>query len=129
MDDILKVAAVAVTASLCACVVGKQVKELGLVLALAAGVLILGSAFQTAGAVRTFLEDLANTAGLAPAILAPVLKTVGISVVTRVSAALCRDAGEGGIAAFVETAGAILALYVSLPPLQGVLDALTEQMI
>ncbi len=126
MEDILKVAALAVTASLCAVVVGRQVKELGLVLALAAGVLILGGVFQAAGAVRDFLKELAQLAGLAPAVLSPVLKTVGIAVVARLSAELCRDAGEGGIAAFVETAGAVLALYVSLPLLQAVLDALTQ---
>ena len=71
------------------------------------------------------MDTLADTAGLSPAVLAPVVKTVGIAVLTRVSAELCRDAKEGGIAAFVETAGAAAALLVSLPLLKTVLSMVT----
>ena len=41
MEDILKVAAVAIVAAICAVVVKKNVQELRMVLALAAGLLIL----------------------------------------------------------------------------------------
>ena len=73
---------------------------------------------------RVLLEELSALAGLSPAVLSPVVKTVGISILTRISAELCRDAGEGGIASFVETAGAALALCVSVPLLRAVLNAL-----
>ena len=53
------------------------------------------------------------------------LKTVGISILTRISSELCRDAGDGGLAAFVEMAGAALALLVTAPLLQAVLDTLS----
>ena len=55
---------------------------------------------------------------------APVLKTVGISILARVTAELCRDAGESGIAAFVETAAAGLALCAAVPLLRAVLTSL-----
>lgn len=125
MEDILKVAAVAIVAAICAVVVKKNVQELGMVLALAAGVIILTFALGAIGSVRQTLESLAETAGLEPAILAPVVKTVGVAIVTRVSAEICRDAKEGGIAAFVETAGAATALFVALPLVRGVLDTVT----
>ncbi|NCE64299.1 stage III sporulation protein AD [Pseudoflavonifractor sp. 524-17] len=126
MIDILKVAALGITAALCAVVVKKQARELGLVLALAAGALILGGALRSVEQVRSFLDTLADMAQISPAVLAPVLKTVGISIITRITAELCRDAGEGGIAAFVETAGAALALCVSVPLLQAVLSTLNS---
>ena len=50
---------------------------------------------------------------------------MGIAVLTRISAEVCRDAGESGIAASVETAGAVLALWVALPLLRAVLDTVT----
>ena len=77
MDDMVKVAALAVTAALCACVVKKQVRELGLVLALAAGALILGMAFRALSGLGMLLDSLSELAGLSPAVLSPVLKTVG----------------------------------------------------
>ena len=106
-------------------VVKKNVAELGMVLALCAGAIILSCSLGALEGVKELMDTLADTAGLSPAVLAPVVKTVGIAVLTRVSAELCRDAKEGGIAAFVETAGAAAALLVSLPLLKTVLSMVT----
>ncbi len=118
----LKIAAVAVISAICAVVVKKNVRELGLVLALLAGVLILAFALPAVEKTLALMEELAALAELSPAVLTPVVKTVGIAIVTRVSAEVCRDAGEGGIAAFVETAGAATALLTALPLLETVLS-------
>ena len=45
----------------------------------------------------------------------PLLKTVGIALISRAGGALCRDAGEGAMAGLVEMAGAFAAILVSLP--------------
>ena len=50
---------------------------------------------------------------------------MGIAIITRVTAEVCRDAKESGIAAFVETAGAAAALFVALPLVQAVLNTVT----
>ena len=125
MPDMVKIAAIAVAAALCAVVVKKNVAELGMVLALCAGAIILSCSLGALEGVKELMDTLADTAGLSPAVLAPVVKTVGIAVLTRVSAELCRAAKEGGIAAFVETAGAAAALLVSLPLLKTVLSMVT----
>ena len=125
MPDMVKIAAVAVAAALCAVVVKKNASELGLVLALAARTVILGLSLGALEGVRELMDTLGDTAGLSPAILAPVLKTVGIAILTRIAAELCRDAKENGIAAFVETAGAASALFVALPLLRTVLSMVT----
>lgn len=125
MPDIVKIAAIGLTAALCAVVVRKNVAELGMVLALVAGAILLGGSLSALESVRTLMDDLADTAGLSPAVLSPVLKTVGIAILTRISSELCRDAGEGGIAAFVETAGAAAAILVALPILRTVLSMIT----
>ena len=125
MPDMVKIAAIAVAAALCAVVVKKNVAELWMVLALCAGAIILSCSLGALEGVKELMDTLADTAGLSPAVLAPVVKTVGIAVLTRVSAELCRDAKEGGIAAFVETAGAAAALLVSLPLLKTVLSMVT----
>ena len=125
MPDMLKIAVLGVAAALCAVVVRKSAAELGLVLALAAGAVILSGALGALEAVRELMDTLADTAGLSPAVVAPVLKSAGIAVLTRLSAELCRDAKESGIAAFVETAGAASALFVALPLLRTVLSMVT----
>lgn len=126
MESIVKIAAIAVTAALCAVVVKKQVPELGLVLGLLAGALILSFSITALKSTKELMETLADTAGLSPAVLTPVIKTVGIGIVTKLAAEICRDAKEGGIAAFVETAGAAGALLVCLPLMETVLNMITE---
>lgn len=126
MELVGKMAALAVVAALCALVVRQNAREVGLVLSLAAGALILTQALGAVEEIRALMEELGERAGLSPAVLAPVLKTVGIAVLVRMSAEVCRDAKESGIAAFVETAGAVMALYVALPLMRAVLDTVAE---
>lgn len=120
-----QVAVVAIVGALCAVVIKPHAREIALAVSLCAGAVILLGVLQAAGEIRELFSTLAEAAGLAPAVLSPMLKTVGISILTRITAALCRDAGEGGVASFVEVAGAALALVVTAPLLRAVLDTLS----
>ena len=120
MESVTGLAAAAVAAALCAAVVRQRSGEVGAVVALAAGVLLLGAVLAGLEDVTALMGELGGLAGLSPAVLAPVVKTVGVAILTRLSAELCRDAGEGGIAAAVETAGAVTALLAALPLLRAV---------
>ena len=118
----LKGAAVAVTAALCAGVVRRGAPEIALVLSLAAGVWVLLSAADSLAAVAALMEELSQLAGLDRSVVEPVFKTVVLSILTKLAAEVCRSAGEGGIAAAVETAGTALALAADLPLVRGVLE-------
>lgn len=113
--DIIQLGAVAVSAALCVVVIRQKAPELGFALAMTACVLLLWKTMPALQEIRDTLADLAETAGVSEAILAPLLKTVGIAIVTRLSAELCRNAGESSIAAFVEIAGAAAAVLVAIP--------------
>lgn len=126
MESIVKIAAIAVVAALCAVTVKKNVPELGLVIGLTAGTLILMSSINALKSAKELMEFLAETAGLSPVVLTPVIKTVGIGIITKLTAEICRDAKEGAIATFVETAGAVGALFVSLPLFEMVLKVIIE---
>lgn len=121
-----RLAAAAVAAAICAVVLKKQTPELGIALVLAAGAVILGFALGALEQVVDFLDELAQTAGLAPAVLTPVFKVTGIAIVSRTAAELCRDAKESGLASFVETAATALALAAAIPLLRTVLSTVTE---
>ena len=51
-----------------------------------------------------------------------------VSLLTRITAEVCRSAGERGIAAFVETGGTVLALGVSLPLVRAVIVLMGEML-
>lgn len=128
MNDIIKVAAAAIAAAVCAAVVRKQEPELGLVLATCAGVLILLYCSGAMKAVAELMDKLLETGGLSAQMMEPVMKTAGIAIVTRLSADFCRDAKESGLASAVELAGTALALLIVLPLMSAVVDVLTELM-
>ena len=121
----MKVAAAAIAAAVCAVVVRKQAPELGLVLAVCAGAVIL---LYSSGALQTAVElmdKLTEAGGLSAQVVGPVMKTAGIAIITRLSADFCRDAKEGGLASAVELAGTALALATVLPLMSAVVEVLT----
>lgn len=126
MEVMGKIAAAAVTAALFGTVVRRGAPELALLLTVTAGVWILTAVLDGLGAAAAMAERLAQLAQMDAAAAGPVLKTVVVALVTRITAEICRGAGEGGLAAFVETAGTILALTAALPLMAAVLTMLEE---
>ena len=94
-------------------------------LPLAQAAILLATAPKSNSVVEA-IGRLAGRAGLDSTLVEPVLKTAAISILTKVTGEVCRAAGEGGAAAFVEVAGTILALAVALPLAEGVLTMMAE---
>lgn len=126
MNDIMRICAVAVIAALCCAVLRQYSRDIALVLALAAGIMILIFSAQPLQQIMETLSQLTETAGLSTEIITPVVKTVGIGMVTYTAAEICRDAGERGLASFVEIGGSLVALLVTLPLVSAVLKVLGE---
>lgn len=112
----------AITAALCAVMVKQKAQDVGVVLGLMACVLLLVGVLPAMEEVAGMLRDMSEMAGLSEVILEPVFKTVGIAIVTKFAAELCRDAKENGIASFVELSGAVAALLLAIPLLRMVLE-------
>ena len=129
MEAMAKLAAVGVTAVVLSAVLKKNTPELALLLALAAGLWMLALAAEGLGAAVALMEELADQAGLSEALLEPVVKTVALSILTKLTVEICRSAGEGGVAAFVETAGTALALLAALPLVRAVAQLMGELLV
>ncbi len=129
MAAMAKLAAMGVTAVVLSAVLRKNTPELALLLALAAGLWMLALAADGLGAAVELMKELARQAGLSEALLEPVMKTVALSILTKLTVELCRSAGEGGVAAFVETAGMVLALAAALPLVRAVAQLMGELLV
>lgn len=126
MGTMAKLAAAGITAVVLAAVLRKNTPELALLLALAAGLWMLTAVADGLGAVVALMDELARQAGISEVLLEPVVKTVALSILTKLTAEICRSAGEAGVASFVETAGAVLALVVALPLVRAVAQLMGE---
>ena len=126
MEVMVRLAAAGVIAVVLSAVLKKNTPELALLLALCAGLWMLALTAEGLGAVVALMDELARQAGLSEALLEPVVKTVALSILTKLTAEICKSAGEGGVAAFVETAGSVLALLAALPLVRAVAQLMGE---
>ena len=117
---LIKTVAVCLPAALFAAVLKKDNPAMSVLLGMAAGCVILYSALSVVTDVADFLRDVADETGVSQTVLGVLLKAVGIAVVTRLSADLCKDAGLTGAASAAELVGSAAALYVSLPVMRSV---------
>ena len=106
METVVQIAAVCLAAAILGAVLRQHSPETAAVLGLAVcavvGVLLLRGLAE----VLDMLEE---------GLFTPLVKTLGIALVSRLGGEICRDAGQGAMAAVLDTAGAFGAVLVSLP--------------
>ena len=124
MDTLLQVAGLGLIAVLLGLVLKKGNGVLALLLTLAACAAMTVSIVCLAEPVVSFLSELRQLAGLEPALLQPLLRTVGIGLLTQLTASVCADTGESTVARLIELCGSVLGIYTALPLLEAVLSLL-----
>jgi len=100
--------------------------ELALLLSIGAGAVLFILVLGKIGAVIDVLRDLAARANVNMVYLGVVLKIVGIAYIGDFGAQLCRDAGEGALAAKIEFAAKVLILVLAVPIVLAVMDSLLK---
>ena len=129
MEAMTKLAAAGVAAAVLSAVLKKNTPELALLLTRAAGLWMLALAADGLRAVVELMGDLIRQAGISEVLLEPVVKTVALSILTKVTGEICRSAGEGGLAAFMETAGTVIAGAAALPLVGAVAQLMGELLV
>ena len=122
MAILVKIAAVAVAGTVLSLVIKKNSPEMALMLTISLALIALYLAIDTIKGVTDFITSLASAAQISPGVLTVVFKTIGISIITKLSADVCRDAGQSSVASGIELAGSFAALYIALPLFKTVMD-------
>lgn len=128
MELLIQAAVLGLLAVLLASLLKRYSREMALLLSLAACVFLALLLLQIARPVVEFMKRLRNLAGLDKSLMEPLLKTLGIALLTQICATICADAGEHAIGNLIEACGGLLAVYVSIPLLEAVLD-MVESMV
>lgn len=122
MEVIVKIAGIAMISAIAAIAIRKQAPELALVLSLCAGAFVIFVCTGAMASVVEFVKDISSAANISNAIVSPLIRTVGISIVTKLASDACSDSGSAMLASCVELAGSIIAVIISLPLLSAVID-------
>lgn len=95
--------------------VGRQEKDIALVLAMTASAMAAVVAFSFLEPVLAFLFRLEQTGIHPPGILKTLLKTAGIGILTETVGMICQDSGQSSLARGMQLLGTAAILYLSLP--------------
>ena len=124
-DTSYKLFGAAVLAVLAIMIIRKQSPDTALTLRLVATVALAAVCIFAIEPIVEYVRELSDTRGNTEKIgvaCEVLLKTLGISILTHVTATVCRDSGEGSIAYYVELGGKIEILLLSLPLIREMID-------
>ena len=124
MEIVIKAAAIAIISALCILLIKKSNQELGLSAALAAAAVICFTSVQLFESILELVRYAISQTGLSSALFLPIIKCVGIAVIVKITAGLCKDAGQSGIASAVELLGSAAALFTALPLISSLLETI-----
>lgn len=122
MEIITRAAAVAVVGSILALLLKKYAPEQAIALSLISGLFIVWLSAGVAGRLTDTMRTLAQDGSIGAVYISPVLKCVGIGLITHLAAQICRDAQQGSVASALELCGTLCALYVSMPLIDSLLS-------
>ncbi len=107
----------------------RQVKpEWGTLVRLAVAVVAAGVSVTLLSTVLDFADELMDLNGgmLDRDAWGILVKSLGVAFIAEVAASVCRDSGESGLAGWVEMAGRLEILLLSLPLIRTVLDVIAD---
>lgn len=126
MELFLQICGIAVLCAVLALVLKRSNASVGMLLSAGCCVVLALAAIGVLTPIVDFFRSLQQLTRLDASLLTPFMKTVGIGILTQIAASICQDAGQAAIARMVELCGSVLALYLSLPLLQAVLELLGQ---
>ena len=114
MSDLLKLCGAALLALSAGFLLKDRHRDLSAAVSVCAAAVIISGVIGCVQEIVGFIKDVSD--GTAASSYVPViLKAVGFSVLTEISAGMCKAAGEEGLAGAVGTAGRCEIILLSLP--------------
>lgn len=120
--NIAAIVGIGMTAAAAAVLLRRLGGEFGLIVSLAASVVILLAVITSISPLIELIKELADEAGTQTEHIAVLLKALAVCIITRLASEVCRDSGEGAIASKVEFAGRTAVLLVAVPLFREILE-------
>lgn len=123
--EVLKICAVAVLCAIVGAILGKLTGSVGVAVKLAGLALVFGGAAVFLGEIVEAMDGWGFSASVAE-YTSLMLRALGIGVICRVCADICRDCGEGTVASAVEMAGKLAIILLSASAVGDLMRLATE---
>jgi len=124
--EILKIVGLGLVVTILVVIIKQQRPELAIQLSIVAGVVIFSMMLGKINSVVTLMHELAQKSSISILYLGTILKIVGVAYIAEFGAQVCRDAGEGTIAAKIEFAAKVIVIVLAVPIIVAVFDSLLK---
>lgn len=126
MDIILKSIGIAVVAVVICLFIGKQNRDIAILISMAACCIIILYAMRYFEEILVFVDSLKVFGNLDGTFLGILLKTVGIGMIAEITSLLCSDAGNAALGKTVQIIATCAILWTSLPLFTSLIDLLNK---
>lgn len=124
--EIIQIVGLGFVVTLLTLIIRSQRPEIAVQLSLALAAIIFFMVLAKIDVVLNLFRELADKASVSQMYLNTILKIIGIAYITEFGAQVCRDAGEGAVAAKIEFAGKILVMVMAVPIIALVLETIVK---
>ncbi|NMB42027.1 MAG: stage III sporulation protein AD [Firmicutes bacterium] len=100
--------------------------DIAQLLSIAVGIIIVVYLLGYLKLIVDVITDLALEAEISTVFLRTLLRVIGVAYLAEFGAQICRDTGEGSIAAKIEFAGKLIILVMAVPILVAVLEEIVK---
>ncbi len=122
----IKIAVIGIITVLLAIMFKKGKEEYSLYMSIAACVLILLWGISKLQVILDAIEQLQGYIKLNKAYVGILIRIIGITYVTEISASLCKDSGYQAVSEQIEIVGKLTILAISMPIMLSILDTINS---
>ena len=98
-------------------------KEFEVPLTIAGSLLLTVAAFGMGKPIFEYISDLMSVSSIVATAADTIVRVIGIAVITKISAEVCREMGASNIASSLETVAKFEIILLSLPLVSSVLES------
>ena len=124
--EILQIVGLGFVVTVLILIIKSQRPEFAVQLSLTLAVIIFLIILTKIQVIISLFQDLADKANISQMYLNTILKIIGIAYIAEFGAQVCRDAGEGAVAAKIEFAGKVFIMVLAIPIIALVLETIVK---
>jgi len=124
--DILKLISIGIVATIIVITLKDQRPEMAMIVALAAGLIILLMLMTDISNIIDYFTSYADKFGIDSQYVSITLKVIGIAYLAEFAIQACKDAGQNGIGSKIELGAKVAIVSIALPIMSGVMNLILK---
>lgn len=125
MEIVIKVSALAVIGAISVVLFRRTLPEMSVIMSVSLIVVLILCACGAISRAVSLIYELAAWASIERELVEPLVKTLGISIVSRLSSDMCKESGVLAVASYIELLGGAVAISFAAPLMFGILGQIT----